>query len=262
MDTLLIAPPSRFTRNVVGGAVLLLHVLVLAAMSWGTPQAASRSIRPEGRAAAAEQITYLTLPVLAPATRRAAGGHPAVVAAASVASAAPDVHRVAASPPSRRAEAPASAAPLLSNTTMAALAGAPIRAVVPLAGLAAGDAGLQAPQMLPPTSAGAPPVAAPIRVAARALPGNPLPAYPEAAREDGLQGTVHLQVQLDASGRVLSVQWLHRSGVMLLDLAARDAVRHWRFEPARLDGEAVAAALTLSIRFQLEQPVSVTMAAA
>ena len=95
-------------------------------------------------------------------------------------------------------------------------------------------------------------------VAARVLPGQALPVYPEAAREDGLQGTVHLQVQLDRGGQVLTVDWLRRSGVMLLDLAARDAVRDWRFEPARQGGEPVASALALSIRFQLTQPVSVT----
>lgn len=99
-------------------------------------------------------------------------------------------------------------------------------------------------------------------VGARVLPGQALPVYPEAAREDGLQGTVHLQVQLDRVGHVLAVDWLRRSGVMLLDLAARDAVRDWRFEPARQGGEPVASALALSIRFQLTQPVSVTSLAA
>lgn len=99
-------------------------------------------------------------------------------------------------------------------------------------------------------------------VAARVLPGQALPVYPEAAREDGLQGTVHLQVHLDRGGQVLTVDWLRRSGVMLLDLAARDAVRDWRFEPARQGGEPVASALALSIRFQLTQPVSVTSLAA
>jgi protein TonB len=92
--------------------------------------------------------------------------------------------------------------------------------------------------------------------AARALPGNPLPAYPEAAREDGLHGQVQLQVALDAQGRVTAVHWLRRSGVLLLDLAARDAVQAWRFEPARRGGEAVAGSLALSIRFQLDAPVS------
>lgn len=94
-------------------------------------------------------------------------------------------------------------------------------------------------------------------VAARMLPGNPLPVYPEAAREDGLQGTVYLEVQLDARGQVLDVHWRQRSGVLLLDQAARDAVRQWRFEPARRAGEAVPAALRVAIHFRLAEPVAV-----
>jgi len=33
-------------------------------------------------------------------------------------------------------------------------------------------------------------------------------------------------------------------------------VQAWRFEPARRGGEAVASSLALSIRFQLDAPVS------
>ena len=94
-------------------------------------------------------------------------------------------------------------------------------------------------------------------MAAQALPGNPLPAYPEAAREDGLHGLVQVQVQLDAAGQVLAVHWLRRSGVPVLDQAARDTVRHWRFLPARQGGASVASSLNLSFRFQLEQSVAV-----
>ena len=98
-------------------------------------------------------------------------------------------------------------------------------------------------------------------LAARALPGNALPAYPEAAREDGLQGRVQLQLSLDAQGRVVDVQWLQRSGIALLDLAARDAVRRWRYEPARRGGEAVASTVSVAIRFQLDAPVSAAVVA-
>lgn len=99
------------------------------------------------------------------------------------------------------------------------------------------------------------------RVAARPLPGNTLPDYPEAAREDGLQGRVRLQLQIDAQGRVESVQWLQRSGIALLDLAARDAARSWRYEPARVGNDTVPSTLTVAIRFQLDQPVSSTLLA-
>lgn len=91
--------------------------------------------------------------------------------------------------------------------------------------------------------------------APRVLPGNPLPAYPEAAREDGLEGKVGLAVEIDARGQVTAVRWEARSGVMLLDVAARDAVRRWRFEPARRDGQPVAGTLSMTLQFRLDGPV-------
>jgi protein TonB len=87
------------------------------------------------------------------------------------------------------------------------------------------------------------------------LPGNALPPYPEAAREDGLEGLVRLAVEVDAQGRVSAVRWDARSGVMLLDIAARDAVRLWRFEPARQDGQAVASTVRVALQFRLDAPV-------
>jgi len=92
--------------------------------------------------------------------------------------------------------------------------------------------------------------------APRALADNTMPTYPEAAREDALQGSVQLKVEIDTTGRVTAVHWLRRSGVTLLDIAARDAVRAWRFEPARLGADAVPGNLSLTIRFQLDAPVS------
>jgi protein TonB len=89
---------------------------------------------------------------------------------------------------------------------------------------------------------------------AQALPGNPLPPYPEAAREDGLEGSVSLAVALDAQGRVTAVQWLRRCGVAVLDHAAREAVRPWRFAPALRAGQPVASSLVLNLRFRLDAP--------
>lgn len=287
MAELPVTRPPRSTRSVVGAAVLLLHLLVLAAWLGGAQQAASRSARPEGRALPAKQIMYLAMPSITSSEPPGMTRRRSELAASSVASAVE--RRALAAPLAPPAAVAASAVPPLRREPSTALAamkdgptggltdgltdgltgassGTSAPALEAAAGLASPgrspDSGLAGTPALPPTSAGPPPVAAPVRVAARAVPGNTLPAYPEAAREDGLQGIVHLQVQLDARGRVLAVQWLHRSGVMLLDLAAREAVRGWRFEPARIDGEAVATALTVSIRFQLEQPVTVTLAAA
>lgn len=82
-----------------------------------------------------------------------------------------------------------------------------------------------------------------------------MPAYPTAAREDGLEGRVGLRVLVDAQGQVRQVDWARRSGIALLDLAARDAVRLWRFLPALQAGQPVAGSVELVIRFELGNPL-------
>jgi protein TonB len=95
----------------------------------------------------------------------------------------------------------------------------------------------------------------------RPLSGNVLPRYPEAAREDALEGTVRLRVEVAPDGHVQAVQWAVRSGVMLLDVAARDAVRQWHFQPALHEGEPVAGSLTVTLQFRLQgDPVLLAMA--
>ncbi len=93
-------------------------------------------------------------------------------------------------------------------------------------------------------------------------PSNALPRYPEAAREDGLEGSVGLSVMVDAQGQVQRVQWVQRSGYALLDQAARDAVATWRFTPAQYEGTATAGVLTLAIRFQLNAPPQAVLGSA
>jgi protein TonB len=87
-----------------------------------------------------------------------------------------------------------------------------------------------------------------------------LPAYPESAREDGLEGLVVLIADIGADGRVLAVKWAHRSGVPALDYSAREAVSHWRFQPAT-DGRApVAGHAQISVRFSLQEAPVVAIA--
>jgi periplasmic protein TonB len=81
---------------------------------------------------------------------------------------------------------------------------------------------------------------------------NPIPRYPEAARANGWEGVVMLSVSVAADGRAESVSIGKSSGHSLLDAAAVDAVRRWRFEPARRAGVPVAGTATVPIRFRLE----------
>ena len=77
------------------------------------------------------------------------------------------------------------------------------------------------------------------------------PRYPEAARREGVEGVVMLRFQVLASGKVGTMQVQHSAGRDDLDQAAVEAVRTWRFEPARRGKEPVAVWVTLPVRFEL-----------
>lgn len=82
----------------------------------------------------------------------------------------------------------------------------------------------------------------------------PAPSYPRDALREGVEGTVMLQVLVDADGRPLDVQIQHSSGNRQLDLAARRQVlERWRFRPAMKDGRAVQAIGLVPIAFHLDR---------
>lgn len=147
---------------------------------------------------------------------------------------------VATSPPSHPTAQPTSSPPLADASSPAGR----------LADIATASTTGPAPSLAPaPPPASA---AAPLWRQAIPWPGNPLPSYPAAAREDGHEGVVVLRVQIDAQGRALAVDWLQRSGQPLLDHSARDTVRRWRFEPARHGDTAVPSQLRITLRYQLD----------
>ena len=70
------------------------------------------------------------------------------------------------------------------------------------------------------------------------------------ARESRVEGIVILDVIIDEHGSVTSTRVLR--SVALLDQAAIDAVRQWRFTPARLNGEAIPIVMTVTVSFRLQ----------
>lgn len=60
---------------------------------------------------------------------------------------------------------------------------------------------------------------------------NPAPLYPAEALTQRLTGRVTVRVQIDDRGQVTSAELHRSSGYSLLDDAAIEAVRRWRFEP-------------------------------
>jgi protein TonB len=98
-----------------------------------------------------------------------------------------------------------------------------------------------------------PPPATPIRLhsgmKAPVKTVNIAPVYPTIAQTARVQGVVILEAVLDAGGRVESVRVLR--SIPLLDQAAVDAVRQWRFTPALLNGAPVPVVMTVTVDFTL-----------
>jgi periplasmic protein TonB len=81
---------------------------------------------------------------------------------------------------------------------------------------------------------------------------NPPPAYPALSRRVGEQGKVLLRVVVRPDGTPDSVVLRQSSGSARLDEAALEAVRKWRFVPARQGNTPVSAAVIVPIVFSLE----------
>ena len=87
------------------------------------------------------------------------------------------------------------------------------------------------------------------------------PEYPSAARDDGVQARVVVEVQVDAQGRVTSAQILKRAYVENeqpravsrlgygLEQAALAAAQRSLFRPARSNGQPVATRTTITYTF-------------
>ena len=80
---------------------------------------------------------------------------------------------------------------------------------------------------------------------------TPKPNYPDSARREGREGSVLLRVLVDDQGRSKHVEINHSSGSEILDRAAADAIKRWRFYPARYGDQPVESWLRVPIEFRL-----------
>jgi protein TonB len=114
-------------------------------------------------------------------------------------------------------------------------------------GVVASDAIQQAAARQDDGSAGPAPISPP--TANRYLLQQVEPEYPEAARQQRIQGPVVLNVLVGTSGAVRELAVV--SGDPLLAKAATDAVRQWRFNPHQLKGKAVEFETRITVNFAL-----------
>jgi protein TonB len=80
---------------------------------------------------------------------------------------------------------------------------------------------------------------------------TPKPVYPESARSEGREGRVLLRVLVDDQGRTKRVEVNDSSGSEALDRAAAEAIKRWRFIPARYGDKTVESWIRVPIDFSL-----------
>ncbi len=80
---------------------------------------------------------------------------------------------------------------------------------------------------------------------------NPAPPYPSLAREQGYEGTVLLRVEVLPNGRCGELEIAASSGHAILDEAAANAVKRWRFKPAHRAFKPAAAWVKIPVTFRL-----------
>jgi TonB family protein len=97
-----------------------------------------------------------------------------------------------------------------------------------------------------------PPPQAPVRVGSiirtPARIEDAQPVTPPAAQRAGVRGVVVVELTIAPDGRVTDAKVLR--SIPLLDAAALETARKWRFEPTLLNGAPVAVIMTATVNFQ------------
>jgi len=75
------------------------------------------------------------------------------------------------------------------------------------------------------------------------------PEYPEVARKNMVEGVVRLHVIITKDGSVRDIRVV--DGHPMLNQAAIDAVKQWRYQPTTLNGNPVEVDTVISVTFQL-----------
>ena len=84
-------------------------------------------------------------------------------------------------------------------------------------------------------------------VAAGMLLQKTIPLYPPIAKAARVSGTVLLQATISKAGRIENLRVI--SGPAMLQQAAMDAVKSWRYRPYMLNGEPVETETTINVVF-------------
>lgn len=76
--------------------------------------------------------------------------------------------------------------------------------------------------------------------------------YPAEAKEQGIEGTVKVKVQILADGSIGNASIIKSSGSDILDNSVLDHVRDCDFEPAQKDDVPITSSVVIPVRFKLD----------
>jgi protein TonB len=93
-----------------------------------------------------------------------------------------------------------------------------------------------------------------VRVGPRlATPASALrPPYPSSKLDSQEEAALKLRLQIDVRGRVTAVDPVGPADPAFLASARRHLIAKWRYQPATVDGQAVASTTVITLRFQIE----------
>ncbi|MBW3695534.1 energy transducer TonB [Vibrio sp. T187] len=78
------------------------------------------------------------------------------------------------------------------------------------------------------------------------------PRYPRMARKRGIQGVATYEIWLDENGKQTKQALVSSSGALMLDKAALDAIKKWKFSAHTVNGRAIAHRIQIPVRFKLD----------
>lgn len=107
------------------------------------------------------------------------------------------------------------------------------------------ELGLKSPEL---ALAEKPRMQVPADVMEKLLVHRVAPKYPAEARKTNLQGIIALDIVVGSDGSVVSMRPLN--GPDVLAHAAMDALRWWKFDPYRINGEPAAVETTVAVEFK------------
>lgn len=80
---------------------------------------------------------------------------------------------------------------------------------------------------------------------------TPPPRYPDSLKREGVSGVVAVVIVIDEKGGIMDCK-IAKSSHPDFERPALEAVKNWKFKPAKKDGNPVKVRVTVPLRFNVE----------